>query len=178
MKRAIVLVGCALSLAACSTGSKAAVSTTPAVVAVAPSTVAKVAPPATTSPAAPTMWTIPAAAQKYTAMVAAANVNVNKLKALPDSATVGQYTALCTKIAADVDVLARSVSAGRWPAAAQAPIAAYIPVVLTLREDFIVAARDKTMVALASDLQTAGADNTKEQSASEAVRIALGLPSD
>lgn len=169
--RPIVIAGAALAalmLAGCSSNSP------PAATSVPPVAVSSSVP---VSSAAAAVWTTAEAGQKYLAMIAPANTDITAFKALPSSATVGQYTALAAKIAADEAAFATALNDGLWPASAAGKAQAAETGVIAERQVFVSVAQATSTGSIADELTSQSSVLTSAAAASEAMRIALGLPS-
>lgn len=131
-----------------------------------------------TQAAAPTATasgpTLAQAQQTYLADLAPFNAAVTKYKALSDP-TLPQLKSACAGLASASDSFARQLTVQQWPDAVKAQIAAMVTGATQERVAFqtcSTAPDDATAIAALSSPSLPGAT-----AASEAARIALGLPS-
>lgn len=138
-------------------------------------------PAATRSTSAQTTWTVTEAGQKYLAMIKSSNTAISALSKLfgkpLTAANISATAAACSNAANAITTLLHGLAAGNWPAKVQQPVATVMTDASTIRTDFASCAQDgHNGSALNADLQKAVTDGNTEKSASEVLRVDLGLP--
>lgn len=167
----ITTLAVALLLAGCS--SKTAPPASSASVVAAP--VSTSAAPASSS--TPSVWTTAEAGQQYLTLIKATNADGAAISALPNTATLDQFTTLAKKIAADIASADQALMAGRWPTSVQPQITALESAALQERAVFEQASASASAADFVSTITGQQSVFTAESGAAEAVRLALGLPS-
>jgi len=124
-----------------------------------------------------TAWTTQEAGQQYLAMIAEPNKDITALRALPDTATAAQYTAIAKQLTTDLATFATALNAGKWPSQVQAKVDADETSVLAERSIFQSISQATSTADINSILSANQATLTTATANSEALRIALGLAS-
>ncbi len=135
--------------------------------------------PATPKPTpSPTTWSVADAGKQYLAMVGPGNKFIDKLNALPSTATYQQWAPLCKQVASAEDGLARGLVNGKWPASVQATAQKMAEDVIAERTAYQQCAAATSDAAVVGALTNATASAALKQGNSdgELMRVKLGLP--
>jgi hypothetical protein len=133
-------------------------------------------PSASSTPTVST-WTLAEAGQQYLAMVKPNGAVASEINKLGSSDPISVWQKKMDEYASSMDVLARALLAGQWPASVQAQAQQVALDALAERAAIQMASSAGSVAALSSDLQGQVSVFTKAKTDSETMRIALGLPS-
>ncbi|MFL6163748.1 MAG: hypothetical protein ACJ74U_16200 [Jatrophihabitantaceae bacterium] len=128
-------------------------------------------------PPAPVIWTQHQAAHQYLVIVAPSNKLIAQWGALGDGKPLSSYTKLAALLAKSDDQFARSLTAGRWPADVKPKINTLVTTIIHERFAWKAVAAAKTVDQEVAAVNDPALNNNAGPAAADAVRIALGLPS-
>jgi hypothetical protein len=118
-------------------------------------------------------WTVEEAGQHYLAMTSQTIIDINRLKGLPDSASLAELTSGCGDIAVDMVSMLSEAKSGNWPTQVQPLMQQWSEAVAEQRAFFAHCSSADTIADAHDALSPVGEHNSADESAQ--VRAALGL---
>ncbi len=132
-------------------------------------------PPGSTSDGGATQptWTVEEAGRHYLAMTSKTIADLNRLKAMPDSAPLADLTSGCGDIADDMVSMLSEAKSGNWPAEVESLMQQWSKAIAEQHTFFARCSTAETITDAHAALSPVAEHNSADESAQ--VRAALGL---